>query len=65
MGQGFIASARSKAVLTPSALAFSRIFRVAGSTLFVTSDIEITLLKISCQRSAISYQLKSNQKYFC
>jgi hypothetical protein len=44
MGHGFIASARSNAVLTLSAFAFSSIFRVAGSTLFVTSDIEITLL---------------------
>jgi hypothetical protein len=65
MGQGFITSARSKAVLTLSAFAFSSIFRVAGSTLFVTSDIEITLLRISYQLSAVSYQLKPNQDYLC
>jgi hypothetical protein len=33
MGHGFISSARSKAVLTFSAAAFSIIFTVAGSTL--------------------------------
>jgi hypothetical protein len=57
MGQGFISSARSKTVLTPSALAFSSTFRVAGSTLFV-SAIEIILLL----KKAIRHQLPAKTK---
>jgi hypothetical protein len=58
MGHGFIASARSKTVLTWSAFAFSSIFSVAGSTLLIPSGIEITLLRISPQLSA------KNESYF-
>jgi hypothetical protein len=60
MGQGFISSARSKTVLTLSALALANISRVALSTLF-SSAIKIILLvkeAISCQRSAKTISLK-------